>query len=508
MNAMVISNTSKVPSSGRKKKPFMGLFTPLQRFLFGDVLWANFRAFFLLIGTGSISVIMAAKFDVIIPLQIWHSIIFPFIIIALFIFFGAFMLRNVYETSHKDSMVSLYLIGLVLLTFFLIWAEYKIVVIALTGTSGWRYLIMPLAALAGAFLAGVRYIQDIYSLDKYGLAVLYLISSFGGIAYPQKKISGDHLEEDRKSRLDLIGGPGYITIRPGNVILTERLHSPAGVYSAGVFFASRFELIVAAQNLDDQHGLVDSVSAITKDGIPVIVQDVQFRYRVWSGQRMTHTTAGRSQINPYPYTVQAIRNMAYSRTVSETGLTPWHDAVKKVIVGSITEHIAKHQLDQITAPRYVEADPRKEIGSQLQKPGVRDKLKDMGAQLLWCDIGHFKVENKAVSDQRVDTWKAGWVGNANVKRAYGEAQRIAYQEIGNAEAQAEILMSIIHAFDDIDMGKEKRDRNIRNVILMRTAQVLEALATTHDNKTQSGKDAEKDSEKNLGKEGNHGNPGR
>ncbi|MBE0683779.1 MAG: hypothetical protein IH589_17880 [Anaerolineales bacterium] len=491
---MADSKINKSFSSGRKKKPSAVFSTFLQSYLFGDLWWARFRSIFLVLLVGSVSAVMAFGFEEVTRLRVWHNIFFPLLIISFVIFLGALILRDIYEASRKDSMMLVYLAILIILISFSLQVEYKYVVIGLTGPSISRYLIMPLAALFCAFLASARYFQDIYNLDNYGLAALYLMASFGGIAYPKIKISEGQkqIEAGKKNRLDLIGGPGYITIRPGNVILTERLHGPAGVYSAGNFFASRFESIAISLNLDDQHGHVPSVSATTKDGITVTVRDVHFRYRVWSGYRVTNTTAGRSQRNPYPYTVQAIRNMAYNRTVSADGLAPWHDAVKGAIVGSITEYISKHQLDQITAPRYVEGDPRKEIGIQLKTPEVRDKLKDAGAQLLWCDIGHFEVENKAVSEQRIDTWKAGWVGNANVKRAYGEAQRIAYQEIGHAEAQAEILMSIIHAFDDIDMEKEKKDRNIRNVILMRTAQVLEALALTTEKEKSSGKDTKKE----------------
>jgi hypothetical protein len=251
---------------------------------------------------------------------------------------------------------------------------------------------------------------------------------------------------------------------------------------------------VSALNLDDQHGLIPAVSAVTKDGIMVTVKDVRFRYRVWSDHRETNTAAGRSLTNPYPFTVRAIRSLTYNRTVSTTGPNTWHEMVKGVISGAISEYIARHQLDQITAPRYTDGNARKEISDQLGTLATREKLKDAGAQLLWCDIGHFEVDNKAVSDQRIDTWKAGWIGNADVTRAYGEAQRNAYQEIGHAEAQAEILMSIVHAFDDIDLAKDEKDRSIRNIVLVRTAQVLEALSTTTGEQT-SDKDTKKDGKK-------------
>ena len=481
-------------TSNSKKLP---LFEVLNNFLLGDELWAKLRALFLIISVGFIAVVIASAFEVVTLSHILHNVFFPLWLVGIAVSFGTLLLRNSLEVMPKDLKRIRYILGLIVLVVLPIWFEIKNFLPVLLDLSVFRYLIVPTVVLVGAVLAGVRYVQDVYNIKTYKMAFLYFISSFWGVGYPKIKISEGQINagNTKENRLKLIGGPGYIFIRPGNAILTERLHSPAGVYSAGEFFVSRFESIVSTLNLDDQHGLVPSVSAVTKDGITVIVKDVQFRYRVWSGQRDTNTAAGRSLTNPYPFTVQAIRSMSYNRSVKADGLTSWHDTVKGVIVGSITDYITRHQLDQITAPRYVEGDPRKEISAQLKTPGTRDRLKDIGAQLLWCDIGHFEVENKAVSDQRIDTWKAGWMGNADVKRAYGEAQRVAYQEIGHAEAQAEILMSIVHAFDDIDLAKEEKDRNIRNIILMRTAQVLEALSATSGSEQSPEKDIKKDGKK-------------
>jgi hypothetical protein len=469
-----------------------------QHFLFGDKWWACFRILFLMISVGIMAIVVAFRAENSISARIWFDIFFPLLIINLCIFGGIYILREIFETEQDASNVLLYSVLLIVVLVVLAFLGYMgFKYFGLNGQPFFRYLLAPLTALIGAFLAGAYYVQDIYNLDNYWAAVLYLLSSFGGIGYPKLIISEGQkkIDSGKINRLELIGGPGHITIRPGNAVLTERLHGPAGVYSAGKFFLSRFEVIVNTLNLEDQHGFVSSVFAVTKDGIAVTVRDIQFRYRVWSGRHVTNTTAGRSAINPYPYTTQAVRYMAYHRNVSADGLTSWHEAVKNVIVGAITGYVAEHQLDQITAPRYVEGDPRKEIGAQLQIPGTRDKLKDIGAQLLWHDIGHFDVENKAVSEQRIDTWKSGWIGNAKVIRAYGDAQRVAYQEIGQAEAQAEVLMSIAHAFDDIDLSTEEKERNISNIILMRTAQVLETLSSTVDNERLVDKEKDKEAKK-------------
>jgi hypothetical protein len=167
----------------------------------------------------------------------------------------------------------------------------------------------------------------------------------------------------------------------------------------------------------------------------------------------------------------------YNRSVSNTGLTPWFDAVKNIVVGKITGYISERELDQIVAPNYEQSEPREQIRKLLFATETQNKLKEIGAQLLWCEIGHFEEDSNAMA-QRLETWSAKWIGSANVIRAQGEAQRLAYQELGRAEGQADMLISIIHALDDLDLSKEKKDQNIRNVILMRTAQVLESLAET------------------------------
>ena len=268
----------------------MMLSTLFENSLLGYHRWARLRVIFLVILIGWISVSMASAFEETTTLQIWNDIVFPLLILNLCIFTSVCITRDVYEKRKEDLMVLLHLILLAVAVIISVWLEYKYVVVMLEGTSLWRYLIVPLAALIGAFLTGARYIQNIYSLDNYGLAVLYLMSSFGGIAYPEIKVSEGQkqIETGKKNRLDLIGGPGYITIRPGNVILTERLYNPSEVHSTGIVFASRFETIATTLNLDDQHGTASSVSATTKDGITVTVQDIQFRYRVWAGQRFSN----------------------------------------------------------------------------------------------------------------------------------------------------------------------------------------------------------------------------
>jgi hypothetical protein len=93
---------------------------------------------------------------------------------------------------------------------------------------------------------------------------------------------------------------------------------------------------------------------------------------------------------------------------------------------------------------------------------------------LSIDIGSFEIPNKQVDKQRLNTWQAKWMGDARLNRSYGEAQHLAYQEIGRAEAQAEMLISIVHALSDVDLHRSTR-QSLRDMILVRTAQLIEAM---------------------------------
>ena len=63
---------------------------------------------------------------------------------------------------------------------------------------------------------------------------------------------------------------------------------------------------------------------------------------------------------------------------------------------------------------------------------------------------------------------------------------MAYHEQGRSEAQAEMLMSIIHALDGVKISSVDSREYLRNLILLRTAQILEAMTEHLPEQTVSG----------------------
>jgi hypothetical protein len=351
--------------------------------------------------------------------------------------------------------------------------------------NGLRYMIAPLSAVIFALLVGAHYVQDIYELPDFRYGLRYLSAALFGMQYPRLKISeGKKVLKARAINLvDVIGGPGYVKIHPGNVVLFERLSGPANVRSAGTHFIPRGEMIREISSLDDQHIHTEAISATTKDGIEVVVREVHLGFRLKLGHQLSDLP-DRTPSDPYPFSVQAVRNRTYNRFVSDIGLVSWHDSVRSAVNGVIADYISRHKIDQLTAPRYQDRDPREEIKNNLFSKGTRERLRSLGAELLWVDIGHFEIPDK-VTEQRVKTWQAKWRGIADRERAEGEALRLSYLEQGRAEAQAELIMKILEVLENINVAGDKR--NVRRLFFARTAQILDAI-------TESSRSASKDAD--------------
>lgn len=340
-----------------------------------------------------------------------------------------------------------------------------------------RFLLVLLAAVLMPLLFGAHYLQEMYELKSYTLALHYLFAALFGFPAPSLGIDKGKKEliPGKENAVEQIGGPGKLVVKPGSVVLGETPRGPSFIQGAGERLLTRHERVREVFSLEAQVDNIDQITATTKDGIEATLHDLHYCF---------HLIANRQKGNPIQYNpvddnpplLEAVCKAAYNRGVSSSvdGQTAWSAVVRLIIEGAVTKFIAKNTLDKLTAPAYDGADPRGEIRKILMGPEVGEQLKYYGAELVWVDIGRFKEPDKAV-DQRVTTYTEKWEGDARVVRAYGEAQRIAYQELGRAEAQAEMLMSITHALDDIGLQGDPNEQ-LRNLILMRTAQILEAMS--------------------------------
>jgi len=178
-----------------------------------------------------------------------------------------------------------------------------------------RYILAPLAAMVGVLLLGARYTQELYQLPSYRSAIHYLfVAIFDGPPYSYIPPSGlllpdltisdgkKKMKEDEINLVERIGGPGWLSIEPGNVVVLERLQEPAAVFGAGIHYISRFQRIKEVISLKDQHWVAPPFRATTKDGIEMSVHDFQFGYKLYADHRSDGTNK-RILSDPYPFSI-------------------------------------------------------------------------------------------------------------------------------------------------------------------------------------------------------------
>ena len=342
------------------------------------------------------------------------------------------------------------------------------------------YALLPLVYFAGLLLAGAHTVQKIYKLHSYRQAFQYLFAAVFGVGYPSQEICDGKalVNPGSENIISRMGGKGWLIVQPGNAVLVEDLDGSIRVLGTGQHFLRRREIVKEIVSLEDRDMEVERMVATSKDGIGVEARKVHYRYRIYreavSSQDKLHAYE-----DGFPFSEEAIRSMVYSRTANEKGVIPWQSAVNFPIDAVVTDYINQHWADELTAPSESAQDPREAIYKVVRGENMRKIMRDRGAELIWIDIGNLEVPETEVAAQRLNTWQAKWTGDASVVRAYGEAQRQAYQELGRAEAGAEVLMSMVHALEDV-RSQGDSPKNMRAIFRARIAQLLDAM---HDQKS-------------------------
>lgn len=338
-----------------------------------------------------------------------------------------------------------------------------------------RHAIVPVSVALVWLAIGASYIQDVFELAQFRTAWNYLIASLFAIGYPRLVIrnGAPELADGKQNTLAQIGGPGFLDIKLGNAVLLERGIGPTQVLGSGLFFIRRFESIRDIIDLREIHRARAATTVWTKDGIQLTVRNIEATFRIDTGKEQRRT-----EERPYPYSTQAVRTAVYDRIVrgrhlqtNEADLGAWADGILGAIVGRVTDWIARQRLDSLTAPEL--EDPRAAIHAQFATPDVRRQFREMGAEIIWVNIGHIDTPDQ-VDQQRSDTWKSFWEREEKIVKAHGTALWAAYKDIGRSEGQAETLKALAAALD----GVEASDGNARlaELMLLRVGQVIESMS--------------------------------
>jgi hypothetical protein len=400
----------------------------------------------------------------------WLGWVRLLIVVQVVVFFG--LVGRAWEPeglkSSLEPLVVAFLSGLGLIP--LVPVQLVSGLLSFLALDALRHWIAPVAAILFGLGAGALYLQDIFEFPSFRRAWGYLFASFFGMGYPWLVIRDGkkEVEANKPNTLDTIGGPGYLDIKLGNVVLLERGAGPTDILGAGTHFIRRFAAIREILDLREIYRKTPEVGAATKDGIEIKIRDVEATFRIATGRQHERT-----EMDPYPFARKAVRAAVYNRSVDKDGnLGEWAGAVMGAITGRVSGWVARQRLDRLTAPS--DEDPRAAIRAEFASPAARNQLARLGAELVWVNIGHLDMPEE-IDAQRVGSWQSFWRSHDKVTLAQGEALRIAYEELGRAEGQAEMLMAITKTLEALGTG-EGLDERVAELVLLRVGRVLEASA--------------------------------
>lgn len=334
-----------------------------------------------------------------------------------------------------------------------------------------KFFILPLVALAMAVLASASFVQDVYDLDSVSQGVEHIFASMTGSSRYFLEVDGGEikLKKGEKNPLLTVGGPGVVLIRPGNVVQFRQLREITNDSTALRYYLSDFERIELPVSLEDQIGHSEAAKMETQDGIRVMFKDIRYGYRI----RPASPDFKRSPSQPYSYSKKALEAYVFDRSVDANEYRSWRRNISFAIDGPIMELVNSNPIDYLMAPGIDDMEVRRRIREYTMR---RQPLTRAGAELLWIDIGGIEAETfgEEINNQRLERWAVDWRGDAEVIRAYGEANRRVLKERARATAQAEIITSIANSFELVNW-QDDEVANLRRIILSRTAQLIERL---------------------------------
>ena len=334
-----------------------------------------------------------------------------------------------------------------------------------------KFFILPFVALAMAVLAAGRFVQDVYDLETIRQGVDHIKASMTGTArYYLEVDEGEiKLKKGEKNPLLSVGGPGLVIIRPGNVVQFRQLREMTNDSTALRYHLADFERIELPVSLEDQIGHSAAARMETLDGIRVAFKDIRYGYRI----RPAKPNFKRSPSQPYSYSKKALERYVFDRSVDANEYRSWRRNVAMAVDGPIMELVNSNPIDYIMAPGIDDMEVRRRIREYTLR---KQPLTRSGAELLWIDIGAIEAESfgEEIDSKRLERWAVDWKGDAEVIRAYGEANRRVLMERARANAQAEIITSIANSFELIEW-QDDEVTNLRSILLSRTTQLLERL---------------------------------
>ncbi len=365
-----------------------------------------------------------------------------------------------------------------------------------------KYLPLLIVPYIYARRAAASYLTDIFELDDPGIAERFITYVAFGTGSEKLTIDDGRVNpSDLNSAILLIGGPGVVQVNLNNVAVAEKPNGEPHILYAQPkrWRMEGFERIreievegdmpkYAIISLKDQFIQNLSLATRTKDGIMIEAQDIKIIFSV----RKSEDSDGINEV--YNVSEDAVYSVIYKQTVlvgasksfqPRVGF-PWDSTILPLVFSEIEDIIRKHTLGEILASigqkeldQTLEADQeintlKSEITGQ-QRPVPRlaempefqsrskitarfyerefiEKAEKLGVQLLWIDIGTWKLPSTLILNKHKEAW--------NLSRENGQKRA----SIQRKKATA-IRNEIMRLINEVILSRFEEATSIRNIPL-------------------------------------------
>jgi hypothetical protein len=357
---------------------------------------------------------------------------------------------------------------------FVVWFALSSFTLLLTlytiGESPYRFTLLilsfikyiPILAVTYFFARrmAAHYLDDIYELHDEKLAGDFIEDVAFGFGHEHITIDEGRIsQDDEKSAIILVGGPGRIQVNLDSVALLEKLDGEPEVISprSEPWVLGRFERIreigtndevgkreYAIINLRDQFITDLRVTSRTKDGIPIEANDIKVLFSILRRERSTDV-----QDQDYLFDEHAVHDLVYNQTLitppppTQGVGFPWDTTVIPLVItelenlitsrnlSEILASISQKEIDRATefdetiAQMRVEITGQQSVANASAKPNeaaapnfesrtritsifftreFKEKAAKIGVQIEWIDIGNWQLPYGIILENLKEAW--------------------------------------------------------------------------------------------------------
>jgi hypothetical protein len=341
-----------------------------------------------------------------------------------------------------------------------------------------KYIPILIVPYFAARKIAADYLANIFELENAAIAENFISHITFGLGLEKITLDEGGIKGNIKSPILLIGGPGLVQVNLDNVAVSEKRDGePHVLYSrSDRWKLEGFERIreIGAEAGTPKYAIIDlkdqfiknlSVSARTKDGILIEAQDIKI---IFSVERKRNN--GESVNEIFSVSDEAIHALVYKQTVL-VGTTksfqpsagfPWDSSILPLVLSELENLIMQHSLNEILAnigqkeldqtteaeqninalkdeltgqqraiplasvAKVPEFHSRSKITAQFFEPEFQNKASELGVQLIWIDIGTWKLPSSIILDKHKEAWnlaRENAAKRANITRKKESAKR-------------------------------------------------------------------------------------